>query len=71
MLRAGVMDKLTIVQTSCCVCVEKVSTCKIFFLSQVVRSVAFSESGGIVAVGANSSTLRLCYTSQLLDPQRR
>ena len=38
---------------------------------QVVRSVAFSESGGIVAVGANSSTLRLCSTAPLLDHHRR
>ncbi len=32
---------------------------------QAVRSVAFSGSGKVIAVGANSGTLRLCHTTSL------
>ena len=38
---------------------------------QVVRSVAFSESGDLVAIGANSRTLRLCSTEPLLQDTKR
>ena len=32
---------------------------------QAIRSVAFSESGAVIAIGANSGTLRLCKTEAL------
>ena len=38
---------------------------------QAVRSVAFSQSGRVVAVGANSRTLRLCSTTALLEGRVR
>ena len=37
---------------------------------QAVRSVAFSESGQMVAVGANSKCLRLFSTEPVLDTGR-
>ena len=37
---------------------------------QAVRSVAFSQSGQLVAVGANSKYLRLYSTSSILDDGR-
>ena len=33
----------------------------------MVRSIAFSGSGKVVSIGANSRTLRLCYTDTLLE----
>ena len=41
------------------------------FFVKVVRSVAFSESGALVAIGANSRTLRLCSTEPLFQEDSR
>ena len=38
---------------------------------QVVRAVAFSGSGDMVAIGANSRTLRLCKTAAMLRKKAR
>lgn len=45
--------------------------CYCILFNKAVRSVAFSQSGKLVAVGANSGTLRLCSVPSLVENKPR